>query len=113
MSSSKSMVLRWMQEQRSREAKKAEATLAPTQLAIRSSFAQDRRFMQLSLLLLVVVAVSMVVLEIIDKATGFKIMMSVVWVSLMLYTRSFLDFVTFFFYLIFSIGFSPRILFSF
>lgn len=37
-SSSKSVVLRLMQEQRSSDAKKAEATLAPTQLAIRSSF---------------------------------------------------------------------------
>ena len=36
--SSRSVVLRFMQEQRSREAKKAEATLEPTQLAALSSF---------------------------------------------------------------------------
>ncbi|CAK9156238.1 unnamed protein product [Ilex paraguariensis] len=34
-------VLRFMQEQRSREVKNAEATLVPTQLATRSSFSHD------------------------------------------------------------------------
>uniref|UniRef100_A0A2P2JER3 Uncharacterized protein n=1 Tax=Rhizophora mucronata TaxID=61149 RepID=A0A2P2JER3_RHIMU len=48
-SSSASMVLRLMHEHRSRDAKNAEATLAPTQLATRSSFSQD---MKLQLLLL-------------------------------------------------------------
>lgn len=40
-SSSRSVVLRLIQEQRSREAKKAEATFEPTQLAIRSSLSQE------------------------------------------------------------------------
>ncbi|RWV82244.1 hypothetical protein GW17_00056271 [Ensete ventricosum] len=42
-SSSLSVVLRLMQEQRSREAKNAEETLAPTQFTTRSSLSQDRK----------------------------------------------------------------------
>ena len=48
-SSSMSWVLRLMQEQRSREAKKAEATLVPTQLATRSSFPQDMKLQLFSI----------------------------------------------------------------
>ncbi|KAG6650197.1 hypothetical protein CIPAW_06G025800 [Carya illinoinensis] len=40
-SSSRSVVLRLIQEQRSSEAKKAEATLEPTHVAIRSSLSHD------------------------------------------------------------------------
>lgn len=42
-SSSMSEVLRLMHEQRSRDEKKAEATLVPNQLAIRSSFSYDMK----------------------------------------------------------------------
>lgn len=44
-----SLVLRLMHEQRSREAKKAEATLVPTQLAIRSSLSQEMKLQLLSI----------------------------------------------------------------
>jgi len=52
LSSSVSVVVRLMQEQRSNEAKKAEATLVPTQLAILSSLSHDINPHALLLLLL-------------------------------------------------------------
>jgi len=68
-SSSRSVVLRLMQEHLSREAKKADATLTPTQLATRSSFSHD---MKLQLLLLgFVVVVVVVVLSISDLFISF------------------------------------------
>jgi energy-coupling factor transporter transmembrane protein EcfT len=58
-----------MQEHLSREAKKADATLTPTQLATRSSFSHD---MKLQLLLLgFVVVVVVVVLSISDLFISF------------------------------------------
>ena len=48
-SSSKSVVPRLMQEQRSSEAKKAEAMLEPTQMAARSRFSHDMKLQFLSI----------------------------------------------------------------
>ncbi|KAI9180993.1 hypothetical protein LWI28_010048 [Acer negundo] len=48
-SSSRSVVLRLMQEQRSSDAKKAVATLVPTQLATRSSLSQDMKLQLFSI----------------------------------------------------------------
>ena len=69
-SSSGSVVLRLMQEHLSREAKKADATLTPTQLATRSSFSHDMK-LQLLLLGFVVVVVVVVVLSISDLFFSF------------------------------------------
>jgi hypothetical protein len=59
-----------MQEQRSKEAKKAEATLVPTQLATRSSLSQDNKPHVLLLLLL---------LDILDLSELLLVMLLVDW----------------------------------
>jgi hypothetical protein len=61
-----------MQEQRSKEAKKAEATLVPTQLATRSSLSQDNKPHVLLLLLLLL-------LDILDLSELLLVMLLVDW----------------------------------